>query len=206
MGRARQLINDDTMIDSSRIVTLVHCPLVILNVNSPGISYVVVEHVSVSDDCQGDGNLLDIRVVLFLFRVLFIWLSLLHSLELGFALPLGIIAELLAHFLRMARQLLNLGEENAGLPLLDVLAELLQDLPDSFILVGFDFEIDIAMAILCLAESDLVEKFCISERLLVASNNLRNKVFGHLSRSLSAHFLFSLPIFLCFTLKLLSVI
>ena len=109
MGQARQLINDDTMIDSSRIVTLVYCPLIILNVNSPGISYIVVEHISVSDDCQGDGNLLDIRVALFLFRVFFIWLSLLHSLKLGFALPLGIIAELLAHFLCMAGQLLNLG-------------------------------------------------------------------------------------------------
>ena len=106
----------------------------------------------------------------------------------------------------MAGQLLDLCKKDAGLPLLDVITELIHYLPDSFFLVSLDLEVDVAMAVLCLAKSDLIEKLSIPERLLVAGHDLRDKVFRHLGCSLSAHFLFSLSVFLRFALKLLRIV
>ena len=81
-----------------------------------------------------------------------------------------------------------------------MIAELLQNLLHSFFLVSLDLEIDVAVAVLGLAEGDLVVELGLPQRLLVAGYHLRYEIFRELSSCFPSHSFLSFAIFLSFLL------
>ena len=88
------------------------------------------------------------------------------------------IAHLLADFLSLARKLLHFGEKNSSLPLLGVSTERIEDFGDCFFLICFNLKVNVAMAVLCLTERNLIMIFCFLKSILVGLDHLLNELKG----------------------------
>ena len=194
------------MVDRPHVLTLVLNSFVVLDGYPPGVGNLIVEKIRVGNDRQSDSYFLSIRVVLILVGFLIARLHLHQSFILHFTLSLSVITQLFANFLRLARQFLDLGQQNARLPLLQMITELFQNLHHSFFLVGLDLEIDVAVAVLRLTEGDLVVKLGLAQRLLMTGDNFSDEIFRELSCCLPTHSLLSFAILLSLLLELLRVV
>jgi len=87
-----------------------------------------------------------------------------------------------------------------------MIAELVNYLPYSFFLVCFNLKIDVAMAVLGLAEGHLVEKLSLPQRLLMTLNDFFHELFSQGGCCSPPHSLLLLTILLSLLLEVLRIV
>lgn len=91
-----------------------------------------------------------------------------------------------------------LRQKDAFVPLLQVLYVLVENGVEGLLLIDVDFEVDVSVAVLGLAEGHLVVEFRITKGLPMGLHDCRDELLGHFGGDHFGLLFLSLPLFLCF--------
>jgi len=180
--------------------------LLLLNAGAPYVSHVFKDAVWIENHCQCESGAL----LIFIRGGLLISIRVICAVEdvvlVGLSRNLFVLTQYFASFVSLRRELLNLGQQDALLPLLLVVDKLIKDFREGFLLFNLDFEIDVTMAVLGFTESHLVVKLGLFERLIVSRDDILNQFFSQLLSCITLQFLFLFSVLLCLLLEVLSVV
>lgn len=98
---------------------------------------------------------------------------------------------------------MTLGQQDAFVALLEMVNKLVQNWVEGLLLVSIDLEVDVSVAVLGLAEGDLIVELRVAHGLLMGLHDSLDQFLRDLGCDFLAKLLLSLPFLLCLPFKIL---